>query len=91
MATAKKLGEWYCSHELVGKFVGNETLGITPMERLYEIINNDGGKFSSDNFNYFVEHRAPRRNGNPTRFAQFRIARKEKREVYGLKDYSFAV
>ena len=88
MAGAKKIGEWFCSHELVGRFVGTQTLGITPMERLYEIINNDKKIFTSDNFIYELDHRAPRRDGNPTRFAQFRIKRKTPKETYGLKDWT---
>lgn len=93
MAKSKRIGDWFCSHELVGKFVGTDCIGITPMERLYEILNHDEGIFSSEYFDYHLEHRAPRRNGNPTRFAQFRISKKTPRSLdrMGLKDFSFAV
>jgi hypothetical protein len=78
MAETRPIGEWFCSHEVSGKFVRGENTGTDADTRLYSIKNDDEGIYVSNHHIYHLEHRPPRKNGNPTRYAQFRIAFKEK-------------
>lgn len=82
MVQERPIGSWFYSYELVGKFILGENTGIDADTRLYSIINNDKGIFSSSNFYYEIERR---RIG---KYAEFRIKRKTKRVIMGLKDYS---
>ena len=82
-------GEWVNSHDLVQKHIAGKFTGIAPMERAYDIVNKDGGIFKSNNFIYYIKHRAPKQNGNQTRYAQFTCTKRERPEYsMGLKDYT---
>lgn len=86
MAETRKIGEWFYTYELAGKFIGGQNTGTDADTRLYSIINDDGGIYKSPNFSYHIERR---RLG---KYTEFRIARKEKHQyIQGLKDWSFAV
>ena len=86
---AKSIGTWFASYELVQKEVDGHFTGITPMERLYEIIR-DGGHYDSPNNRYTVETK------KEGKFAYFRVSKKEpiKHErvfikgMGSLKDYT---
>lgn len=70
MAQTRPIGSWFYTYEVAGKFVNNQNTGIDPDTRLYSIVNDDGGVFSSENYHYHIEHRRIRK------FAEFRIARR---------------
>ena len=87
---AQNIGEWHCSYELMQKHVCGTFTGIQADRRAYDVIE-DGGYFDSPNFRYFVEHRGPRQMGNPTKYAQFRVSKREQRQVLGLRDFTHYV
>lgn len=83
MAETRPIGTWFYSYELAGKMIHNQNTGTDADTRLYSILNDDGGIFSSPNFNYHIERR---RIG---KYTEFRVSKKEPREyVGGLKNWS---
>lgn len=66
---AQNIGKWHSSFDLVQKAISGGFTGITPMERLYEIIR-DGGEYQTGNATYILEHRKIRK------YAEFRIAQR---------------
>lgn len=79
---AANLGSWSPSYDLVKKKTELGYIGLQGDRRAQELA--EEGYFLSPNYKYIIEKR---RNN---KYAEYRVARKEKREVYGLKDYSFA-
>lgn len=83
-------GMWVCSHELVKRDTEFGYLGSRSERRAFELA--EQGFYNSRNFKYKIEHRSPRKDGNPTRFAQFRCSKREPLEyVMGLRNFSLAL
>jgi len=82
MAETRKIGEWFYTYELAGKFILGQNTGTDADTRLYSILNDDGGIYRSRNFNYEIERR---RIG---KYTEFRIKRKTLKVILGLKDWT---
>ena len=91
---AAKMGTWVNSYELVKCETPFGFTGLQADRRAFELA--EEGHWDSPNNRYFIESRGPRQNGNPTKYTQFRVSRKERRthvHVKGIgnfRDYTFA-
>lgn len=79
---ASRIGEWTSSYDLVKKETELGYIGLQGDRRAQELA--EEGYFNSPNFKYIIERR---RNG---KYAEYRVARKEKRVILGLRDFTFA-
>lgn len=86
---AKDMGNWVSAFNLQKVQTEWGWLGVDADTRAHELARD--GTYKSPNFTYYIEHRAPRENGNPTKYAQFRCYKKEPHQyVHGLRDFTFA-